>query len=312
MGMRKGVSNEQIKALAMAMAGATVAAVAAMFVPAAMLESFTGATGLSELVPASAAPLGDTARALIAFGVGALTLAVLAYLLLRQENAPRSAAPEPVPSRLEMTQETRSFTERLASFALPKMPWNKSDDDITELADLPKLRNGDSHPDAPPRRPLSAQQDLPVLDLAKIALAEPVAEDTAFIEVEEVEATEEFQHSSIPITKTLVEAAAPSPALTQSEIQPTLAEMVAQLEAAVAERQSQLAELEAVAAQLGAGQVSEPVLIEYPADEKQPTEPARMERPPLEAVPESVKDDDMDSALAAALATLHRMNGTNR
>jgi hypothetical protein len=312
MGMRKGVSNEQIKALAMAMAGATVAAVATMFVPAAMLESFTGATGLSELVPASAAPLGDTARALIAFGVGALTLAVLAYLLLRQENAPRSAAPEPVPSRLEMTQETRSFTERLASFALPKMPWNKSDDDITELADLPKLRNGDSHPDAPPRRPLSAQQDLPVLDLAKIAVAEPVAEDTAFIEVEEVEATEEFQHSSIPITQPLVEAAAPSPALIQSEIQPTLAEMVAQLEAAVAERQSQLAELEAVAAQLGAGQVSEPVLIEHPADEKQTTEPARMERPPLEAVPESVKDDDMDSALAAALATLHRMNGTNR
>lgn len=310
--MRKGVSNEQIKALAMAMAGATLAAVATMFVPAAMLESFTGATGLSELVPAAAAPLGDTARALIAFGVGALTLAVLAYLLLRQESAPRSSTPEPVPSQLEVTPETPSFTERLGRFAMPKMPWNKSDDDITELADLPKLRNGDSHPDAPPRRPLSAQQDLPVLDLAKIAVAEPVAEDAAFIEVEEVEATEEFQQSSIPITQPLVEAAAPSPASIQSEIQPTLAEMVAQLEAAVAERQSQLAELEAVAAQLGAGQVSEPALIEHPAVEKQPTEPARMERPPLEAVPVSVKDDDMDSALAAALATLNRMNGTNR
>lgn len=310
--MRKGVSNEQIKALAMAMAGATLAAVATMFVPAAMLESFTGATGLSELVPAAAAPLGDTARALIAFGVGALTLAVLAYLLLRQESAPRSSTPEPVPSQLEVTPETPSFTERLGRFAMPKMPWNKSDDDITELADLPKLRNGDSHPDAPPRRPLSAQQDLPVLDLAKIAVAAPVAEDAAFIEMEEVEATEEFQQSSIPITQPLVEAAAPSPASIQSEIQPTLAEMVAQLEAAVAERQSQLAELEAVAAQLGAGQVSEPALIEHPAVEKQPTEPARMERPPLEAVPVSVKDDDMDSALAAALATLHRMNGTNR
>lgn len=310
--MRKGVSNEQIKALAMAMAGATLAAVATMFVPAAMLESFTGATGLSELVPAAAAPLGDTARALIAFGVGALTLAVIAYLLLRQESAPRSSTPEPVPSQLEVTPETPSFTERLGRFAMPKMPWNKSDDDITELADLPKLRNGDSHPDAPPRRPLSAQQDLPVLDLAKIAVAAPVAEDAAFIEMEEVEATEEFQQSSIPITQPLVEAAAPSPASIQSEIQPTLAEMVAQLEAAVAERQSQLAELEAVAAQLGAGQVSEPALIEHPAVEKQPTEPARMERPPLEAVPESVKDDDMDSALAAALATLNRMNGTNR
>jgi hypothetical protein len=312
MGMRKGVSNEQMKALAMAMAGATLATVATMFVPVAMLESFTGATGLSELVPAAAAPLGDTARALIAFGVGALTLAVLAYLLLRQENAPRSAAPEPLPSRLEVTPETRSFTERFARISMPKMPWNKGDDDITELADLPKLRNGDSHPDAPPRRPLSAQQDLPVLDLAKIAVAEPVAEDAAFIEVEEVEATEEFQHSSVQVRQPLVEAASPSTALTQSEIQPTLAEMVAQLEAAVAERQSQLAQLEAVAAQLGAGQVSEPVPSEHPIVEKQAPEAARTERPPLEAVPVSIKDDDMDSALAAALATLHRMNGTNR
>ena len=69
--MRKSMPSNQMKALTMAMAGATVAAVATMFVPASMLEGLTGATGLSEIVPPAAAPLGDTARALIAFAAGA-------------------------------------------------------------------------------------------------------------------------------------------------------------------------------------------------------------------------------------------------
>ncbi len=307
--MRKSVSNEQMKALAMAMAGATLAAVATMFVPVTMLEGFTGATGLSELVPAAAAPLGDTARALIAFGAGALTLAMLAFLLLRQERVPRDAAPEAISFRPEETQETSWLKDRLAKIALPKMPWNKGEDDITELADLPKLRNGDSHPDAPPRRPLSARQDLPVLDPAKIAFGEPVADEAASTKLVEVE---ELEPSSDQVTQPSVEMAPPPAPITRSEIQPTLAEMVAQLEAAVAERQSQLAELEAVAAQLGAGQVSVPVVPENVTVEKRDPEPALKERPSLEAVAVSAKDDDIDSSLAAALATLHRMNGTNR
>ena len=309
--MRKGVSNDQMKAIAFAMAGATIAAVSTMFVPVAIIEGFTGATGLSELIPAAAAPLGDTARALIAFGVGAFTLALLTYLLMRKDSTPSAAAPL-MPSQFGETKESRSLKDRLASIAMPKMPWNKSDDDITELADLPKLRNGDSHPDAPPRRPLSAHQDLPVLDLAKIAVAEPAAREAASPEVEEIEPIEELQRPSFEAPQRLVEAAAQLAPMMTSEIAPTLAEMVAQLEAAVAERQSQLAQLEAVATQLGAGQISDPVRSEHAAVEKQPPEPVRMERPSLEAVPVSVKDNDMDSALAAALATLHRMNGTNR
>jgi hypothetical protein len=107
-----------------------------------------------------------------------------------------------------------------------------------------------------------------------------------------------------------------------ADVEPTLAEMVAQLEAAVSERQKQLAELEAVATELAA---SRPI-IQRGFDEAQPqpeveivneseifVDAPRYERPPLEAVPSaSVKDDDMDSALAAALATLHRMNATGR
>jgi hypothetical protein len=310
--MRKGVSNDQMKALAMAMAGATLASVATMFVPAAILESFTGATGLSEMIPAAAAPLGDTARALIAFGVGAFTLAVLAYLLLRQERAPRIVVPESVPTSFDDMQEVTSFKDRLARIAMPKMPWNKGDDDITELADLPKLRNGDSHPDAPPRRPLVASEDLPTLDAGTIAFGQPATEDAAPNDAQDIEALEEPQPKLSELPHQIAGVVAAPATVTPNEIQPTLAEMVAQLEAAVAERQSQLNELEAVAAQLGSGQVMTTVPADQVVAEEQNFDHARMERPPLEVVPASVKDDDIDSALAAALATLHRMNGTNR
>jgi hypothetical protein len=317
--MGKGVPSNQMKAIAMAMGGAIVAAVATMFIPAAMLEGFTGATGLSELIPAAAAPLGDTARAMIAFGTGAFTLALLAYILLRQESAPQGRAAPTVPSSewAEEENNASSFKDRLArikmpSVALPKMPWNKDEDDITELADLPKLRNGDSHPDAPPRRPLSAHQDLPVLDLGEIATVIPEPDEVMMSEAEPAISAAILHDDPVEEAAREVTPTVPVPPVTQAEVQPTLAEMVAQLEAAVAERQTQLAELEAVAAQLGAGPTVAAQLSPQPVEIEEPSpEPTRTERPPLEAVPPSVKDDDMDSALAAALATLHRMNGTS-
>lgn len=306
--MRKGVPDRQMKSLAIAFAGAVLAAVVTMFIPVWRLESFTGATGISEIVPAAAAPLGDTARALIAFAAGALTLAVLAYLLLRRENTPR-AEREPVLG--DEAHEVSSFKDRFARIALPKMPWAKGEDDITDLADLPKLRNGDAHPDAPPRRPLSAHQDLPVLDLAEIGIATPEVEIASPVEASEMLAAAANEQEAFVEPKIVADPIARTSPDLDSDIQPTLAEMVAQLEAAVAERQQQLAELEAVAAQLGAGQTVERFLEDSAVDEEV-IEPVRTERPMLEAVPTGVKDDDMDSALAAALATLHRMNGTDR
>jgi hypothetical protein len=314
--MRKSVPNNQIRALAMAMAGAIVAAVATMFVPVALLEGIAGSSGLSELVPAARAPLGDTARALIAFGGGAFTLALLSYVLLRLDN---SAAPSVPTADWAVADAAPSFKDRLAnvklpSIVMPKMPWTKGEDDITELADLPKLRNGDSHPDAPPRRPLVASQDLPVLDL--VELPEAIFGGQA-----------EVSEQSVTIEPAFVSEASAEPEIAPEpisvvDVEPTLAEMVAQLEAAVAERQKQLAELEAVATELAASRPSiqetvpnEPV-IRFGESVQQAdiiAEPTPIERPTLEAVPTTaVKDDDIDSALAAALATLHRMNATGR
>lgn len=322
--------NRQMRSLSIAMGASIVAAAATMFVPVNVLESITGATGLSEIVGAAAAPLGDKARALIAFGAGALTLAAMTVMLLRKDaglinddvEVVAAAGFAPLPGIVEddddgdrdrdgepLSLMERLFRLRLPALSLPKMPWVKGENDITELGDLLKLRNGDIHPDAPPRRPLSATQDLPVLDLAEMQI-EGFAEKQpeALVEVDAVVLPSAVYEPSAPI-----EHAA-------SDFQPSLAEMVAQLESAVNQRQQQLAALEIVAAQLAAEKpaqdVAVPLEMQVPdvvANVETLPEPARAERPPLEAVPTSPeKQDDVDAALAAALATLHRMNGTDR
>ncbi len=322
--------NRQMRSLSIAMGASIIAAAATMFVPVNVLESITGATGLSEIVGAAAAPLGDKARALIAFGAGALTLAAMTVMLLRKDaglinddvEVVAAAGFAPLPGIVEddddgagdgdgepLSLMERLFRLRLPALSLPKMPWVKGENDITELGDLLKLRNGDIHPDAPPRRPLSATQDLPVLDLAEMQI-EGFAEKQPepLVEVDAVVLPSAAYEPSVP-----VEHAA-------SDFQPSLAEMVAQLESAVNQRQQQLAALEIVAAQLAAEKPAEDVAVplemqvpDVVANVETLPEPARAERPPLEAVPTSPeKQDDMDAALAAALATLHRMNGTDR
>lgn len=322
--------NRQMRSLSIAMGASIIAAAATMFVPVNVLESITGATGLSEIVGAAAAPLGDKARALIAFGAGALTLAAMTVMLLRKDaglinddvEVVAAAGFAPLPGIVEddddgagdgdgepLSLMERLFRLRLPALSLPKMPWVKGENDITELGDLLKLRNGDIHPDAPPRRPLSATQDLPVLDLAEMQI-EGFAEKQPepLVEVDAVVLPSAAYEPSVP-----VEHAA-------SDFQPSLAEMVAQLESAVNQRQQQLAALEIVAAQLAAEKPAEDVAVplemqvpDVVANVETLPEPARAERPPLEAVPTSPeKQDDVDAALAAALATLHRMNGTDR
>lgn len=301
--MRNILPDNQMRAMTIAMAGAVVAAVATMFLPAGVLEVLAGSTGLSEMFEVAKPPLGDPARAIIAFGAGALTLAVLAYVLLRHERPVAADAGE------LLDEEAPSPLRLLTKIEIPKMPWVKGEDDITELSDLPKLKNGDVHPDAPPRRPLSAH-DLPVMDSVEEPDMQPIADiyaEQAYVEIEEA-------------------AVAPAPAepepvaspVSGADFKPSLADMVAQLEAAVAERKKQLADLEMVAAQLGVGGATEAQagpLGEQPESGEpydavaQAVAFAPMQRPESEAVPTSAaKNEPVDAALAAALATLHRMN----
>lgn len=160
--------NERTKAIGMAIGAGIIAAVATMFVPTSMLEAVTGATGLSELVPATAAPLGDKARAIIAFATGAVTLALAIGMLSRStaatQTATGSAVSDKIPAERELSETTpllSQLQQRLGAFKFPKMPWvrNGQSTDVYELSDLPQLRTHDAHPDTPRRRPISAATD---------------------------------------------------------------------------------------------------------------------------------------------------------
>lgn len=110
-------------------------------VPPQLLEGAVTAIGLPAIVPATAPPLGFTARALVA-----LVLTVLGAIIglvvgrsLRSERAPRAR---------------RRFGAA-----------------VTREADglAPKVRARDAHPDAPPRKPLTLSEDI----VATQSVAEP-------------------------------------------------------------------------------------------------------------------------------------------
>ena len=341
----KRLNSHQLKTAGFALGASALAAIAMMFVPVGLLESIAGATGISEMVPATAPPLGDTARAIMAFLAGALTLvAVLAVMLRTEKGAANVSTAQVAQDFAEPADRMAALKVGLSSISLPKfamskMPWKKSDGDIFDLADLPKLRTLDAHPDAPARRPLSAASDLiepipvaapaPVSSTGEIrfwgdAMPEPAAkpvtqaaacEDVADIAPIAVEIVAQTKAGDVAITA--------APAAPRQEPQPTLAEMVAQLEAAVVQRKVQLAELEVVAADLAASNMQPAVAVEVESivaapdveTEILPPEAPRAARPPLEAVPSSPRgpaDDDMDAALHAALQTLQRMNAQAR
>ena len=253
-------------------------------------------------------------------------LAVLSYLLLRAEGA----VAQPTKKTSGILGAAKQQGGDMAKTLLAKMPWNKSADDIRELGDLPKLRIGDVHPDAPARRPLFASQDLPTLELSEEHLVDP---QTPHEPEQLVEAASEVVEPEALVLAPEPETAEPSvsaplAASFAADSQPSIAEMVAQLETAVALRRHKLAELEAVAADLmaDAKNADEPIdaivepanfSVAEPEPEPEPeaavAEFRPMRRPVLEAVPTvAVQDDNIDSALAAALATLHRINAGAR
>jgi hypothetical protein len=107
-----------------------------------MLEKLVTAMGLPAIVPATAPPLGFTARALLAMAL--TVLGAIFGLLIGRSLRPS----QPVPAR-------RRFN-----------PGVSREVDL----DAPKVRARDAHPDAPPRKPLTLSEDL----VAAEDVAEPV------------------------------------------------------------------------------------------------------------------------------------------
>jgi hypothetical protein len=377
-------TNSAIKGLAFPIAASVIAGATTMFVPTAILESFTGATGLSEIFPATAAPLGDTARALIAFSSGALTLAVTAIVSNRKGPKDMAAhqfkpvftdnVDEVSPSMAAKLMERLSEI-RKNGIGLPAMPWRKSDNGapvVRNLGDLPKIRNADSHPDAPARRPLSAELDLSTFASEaeaqtkietptptpsarfwndEAAKAEPsiaapapapvaMEPDLSRVYVPKLSTAPEIISPEIIVPEVIVpevivpEVVAPDAMVEVATAQTPLNELVAQLEAAVNQRQEILSRLASAQSQMSqqrtaaesmaippvkvAESVSAPeVSVAATVADTSGYIPPYFDRPPLEAVPSVAKAEQEapqsassqeDEALNAALATLRRMN----
>lgn len=333
--MQKGLKIDgTMRALAIALGGAILTSVIAMFIPVSVFEAITGATGFSELVPATGAPLGDTARAMIAFGFGALAFAALAAYLLRKPARVKAPTATVEPAEFA-ADDTPSFMEKMRGKIGDYMESRRNADAVKELSDLPKLRAGDAHPDAPPRRPISAHRDFGEVDTG-IATVDESATAVALEQAIEEQTTAPVDAMVEP------QSAEPEPNVAEQSAPDaaTVTNMVDRLEWAVAERQEQIAKLEVLAS----AEIAKPELpleaaaaVEVasapeplPAPIAEIVTPGTRQsilsqqnlvqpisaQPVLEVVPSEpateLVEDDMDAALRSALETLHRMNARTR
>lgn len=163
----------RFKQPAMALVGGIAAALVVATLPHVYLESIIGATGLSEIVSAAAPPLGNTARGLIAVVAGLVSASAIYIFLNRKSNSQMGGSDMSLAIRRNLTPEPEvEKVESKSSFTLPKISLStksltkflkkpkKVSGEVTDLADLPNLRQADSHPDAPARAPIFAAADL--------------------------------------------------------------------------------------------------------------------------------------------------------
>jgi len=124
-------------------------------------------------VSAAAPPLGNTARGLIAVVAGLVSASAIYIFLNRKSNSQMGGSDMSLAIRRNLTPEPEvEKVESKSSFTLPKISLStksltkflkkpkKVSGEVTDLADLPNLRQADSHPDAPARAPIFAAADL--------------------------------------------------------------------------------------------------------------------------------------------------------
>ena len=126
-----------------AIAGGVIAAVGVMLSSGDALEALVSDTGIAALIPMAAPPLGATARAILALGAGVLVAAILwssLYLLFGPGGVFAGTRPR--------------------------------EDGV------PVIRRADAHPDAPPRKPMSAADlGTPLMEVGVAGAADGAARD---------------------------------------------------------------------------------------------------------------------------------------
>jgi hypothetical protein len=137
---RRRARMKQPLALALMTGIAAIAAVVSL--PVGLMELGVTSSGLSELFPAAAPPLGWTARAILAGFAGVMGFGIGL-----------------VASRMDAAEG-----EEQMGFAFSKLaalPWTRR---RTRDPEMPVIRRADAHPDAPPRRPIFASSDFDAPD----------------------------------------------------------------------------------------------------------------------------------------------------
>lgn len=154
----------RFKKPAMAMVGGIAAALVVATLPSVYLEKIIGMTGLAEIIPAAAPPLGNTAKSLLAIFAGLVSTSVVYYFLHRKGGADMGL---PIRELANWEEEKAEWEERKAKskkrkFSLKRLLQKpkKKKGEVKDLSDLPNLREKDSHPDAPARQPIFAEKDL--------------------------------------------------------------------------------------------------------------------------------------------------------
>ncbi|MEO9599576.1 hypothetical protein [Parasphingorhabdus sp.] len=163
----------RFKQPAMAVAGGIAAALVIATLPHVYLENAVGATGLSEIIPAAAPPLGNTARGLIALAAGLVSASAIYMFLNHKPKFLGGGSDMGFAIHNDITADSiDSDREEKRGFTMPKLNLSaksltkflkkpkKSPGQVTELQDLPDVRSVDRHPDAPARQPIFASSDL--------------------------------------------------------------------------------------------------------------------------------------------------------
>jgi hypothetical protein len=329
----------RFKQPAMAVTGGIAAALVIATLPHVYLENIVGATELSEIIPAAAPPLGNTARGLIAVVAGMISASAL-YLFLNHKMKSHEGGSDMglAIRKNETTESIDREGEGKTRFAVPKLNLSaksltkflkkpkKSPGQVTDLRDLPDIRTADSHPDAPVRQPIFASSDLGMplaerikrfdqsqaeQDIAESAeqSAPSVAAPSLFAAEKVLDSPSEEQPEPIPSEDNVQRTESTAPREDLSAL--SLVQLVERLEAGL-RRLETLEMREPVAAPPASPQAApNPENIVPSAKVSEASDPVAI--PPLRSV-ESVEIDvqdnrqaDMDAALKAALGTLEKM-----
>lgn len=239
----------------MVAAGAAIVTGAAVYMmPIELLQNAVIASGLPALLPPLDPPLGSRAKIGLALVAAGLAFGLVALLVRLLVGKPKKVS------------KTARLFERKRDVARPKASAPVAE----ELPSAPKLRWRDRHPDAPARAPLSIGREIgspdeppmpgfakagPVFEPEPVAEAfeaplveEPVYEAPVFVEPEPVAAAFEPEPEPVVDDYEPEPAVAPAPVSTHpawldadvpqpgERSEPTLAELLERLEAAMARR----------------------------------------------------------------------------